>query len=715
MTSNYAPFLHNVDAPDHGRALRVTETTVAGEVSIAAGRYRIDQTVTNRPAATLFPPAPPLGNGVNWIYINSAGAIATTIGGPFPANSIPLAQVTVAVGVIVPPIVDCRCFFYEDTAAGGGGGYDTIEEEGGALPQRTVIDFQGAGVTAADVGGETRITIPGGGVGPIGPIGPPGIDGEDGIDGFPGTPGPAGVAGVAGAVGATGEEGEPGEIGQPGPAGATGAAGSAGATGVAGPMGPPGIDGLDGLDGEPGPPGVGGGITELFTAVVVQNITAAADTITATDGSPDRLISSDAAYTMTSQPTIAAGRNGQAVYLHNVGTFNIILQDVNALGGSLLRLTANTLTIQPGGTIGLLYDSTLGFWIEIWLLNPQAFVPSISLFTIDASSAATREVAAAATADAVPAFVMAYVGTPSACYINIDAGGGEINPADYPIAVPAAYLLLNGGTVPPSLAFYRGTAVGMVRTFTATATVAGTGGLTRNCTVTYINRRYMGPSAEAAALTTADVLGLDGAGGTSDLSTIRTGTFSVTIGGGTYLWYAYRAALGAAIYLSLNTEVAEFIEKQIDLDHTNDYGFVEHFRTWRATVAAVGAVTAVVSTTEPNNRFYMGPAANGTDTILNAEILALDDTAHGESGIYSTQARTWTAIWIEAGEYLWYCHPDRVADLATIKDGTTGFAIAGSYRNNVNHTNQYGYVEAYRCWRSDNPNIYPAGENIVVT
>lgn len=159
----YAPFLHNVDAPDHGRALRVTETTVAGEVRIAAGRFRIDQTVTNRPAATLFPPAPPLGNGVNWIYINSAGAIATTVGGPFPANSIPLAQVTIAAGVIVPPIVDCRCFFYEDTAAGGGGGYDTIEDEGGALPQRTVIDFQGAGVTAADVGGETRVTIPGGG------------------------------------------------------------------------------------------------------------------------------------------------------------------------------------------------------------------------------------------------------------------------------------------------------------------------------------------------------------------------------------------------------------------------------------------------------------------------------------------------------------------------------------------------------------------------
>jgi hypothetical protein len=488
------------------------------------------------------------------------------------------------------------------------------------------------------------------------------------------------------------------------------------AGGAIGLMGPPGIDGLDGEIGPPGPSGTGGGITELYTAVVVQNITAASQAITVTDGSPYRLISSDAAYTLTSQPTIAAGRNGQAVYLKNVGAYNISVQDVNALGGSLLRLTATTyLTIQPGGTMALIYDSTLGFWIETFLLNPATFTPSISGFTIDGSSGPTREVAAASTPDAVPDFDMTYVGTPSACSIDI-LTAGEINAGDYPISVPSPFLTLNAGTTPPSKAFYRGDSVAATRGFRATATIAGQGGKTRDVTATYINRRYMGPSTQTATLTTAQVLGLDAdAHGTSDLSTIRTGTFSVTIEAGEYLWYAYRAALAAAIYLSLGGEVAEFIEKQTALSHANDYGFVENFRTWRATTPAVGAVTAVVSTTEPTNRFYMGPAANGTDTIANAEILALDDTADGESGLYSTQARTWTAIKIEAGEYLWYCHPDRVADLATIKDGTTGFAIAGSYRNNVTHTNQYGYQETYRCWRSDNPAIYPAGENIVVT
>lgn len=48
-----------------------------------------------------------------------------------------------------------------DGGGGGGGGYDTIEDEGVPLAQRTTIDFRGAGVTAADVAGETRVTIPG--------------------------------------------------------------------------------------------------------------------------------------------------------------------------------------------------------------------------------------------------------------------------------------------------------------------------------------------------------------------------------------------------------------------------------------------------------------------------------------------------------------------------------------------------------------------------
>jgi hypothetical protein len=150
------------------------------------------------------------------------------------------------------------------------------------------------------------------------------------------------------------------------------------------------------------------------------------------------------------------------------------------------------------------------------------------------------------------------------------------------------------------------------------------------------------------------------------------------------------------------------------LSHTNDSGFVETFRLYRSTNTNFGASKSVVTaSSRRNNRIYMGPS---TDTaISNANILALDDTVDGESIVSNTVARTYTAIKIEAGEYLWFCHPDAIADLATIKDGTTGFAIAGSYRTNVSHTNQYGYTETYRCWRSDNTGIYPSGENVVVT
>lgn len=50
------------------------------------------------------------------------------------------------------------------TSANAGGGYVTIEDEGIALPQRTIIDFVGSNVTATDdpINGRTIVTITGG-------------------------------------------------------------------------------------------------------------------------------------------------------------------------------------------------------------------------------------------------------------------------------------------------------------------------------------------------------------------------------------------------------------------------------------------------------------------------------------------------------------------------------------------------------------------------
>lgn len=134
MTNNYAPFHHNVDAPDHGRAFRVTDAG-ANAVDVAAGRARIDQTVFNFAAPTNVPGLP---NGVNYIFINNAGNLANNLGGPYPANSIPLALVTVAGGDVIG-IVDNRCFFYEDTAAGAGANtLDQAYDQGGAGAGRQI-------------------------------------------------------------------------------------------------------------------------------------------------------------------------------------------------------------------------------------------------------------------------------------------------------------------------------------------------------------------------------------------------------------------------------------------------------------------------------------------------------------------------------------------------------------------------------------------------
>ena len=56
-------------------------------------------------------------------------------------------------------------FGFESSSTGGGlaQAYTTVQDEGLNLTQRFVLDFQGAGVTAAEVSGKTVVTIPGSG------------------------------------------------------------------------------------------------------------------------------------------------------------------------------------------------------------------------------------------------------------------------------------------------------------------------------------------------------------------------------------------------------------------------------------------------------------------------------------------------------------------------------------------------------------------------
>lgn len=111
---------------------------------------------------------------------------------------------------------------------GGGGGGHAIQDEGAPLTQRSTLNFVGEGVTAADIGGKTVITIPAG---------------------------PAGAAATV-AVGTTttGSAGTSATVTNSGtssaavfnftiPRGATGATGATGAQGVQGPQGPQGVAG----------------------------------------------------------------------------------------------------------------------------------------------------------------------------------------------------------------------------------------------------------------------------------------------------------------------------------------------------------------------------------------------------------------------------------------------------------------------------------------
>lgn len=668
---------------------------------------------------------------------------------------------------------------------------------------------------------------------------------------------------------------------------------------------------------------------DIFGDVATQTISGASQAITVVDGDAYRPISSDAQYTLTAEPTIASGRNGQLVVIKNVGTDNIILQDVNALGGSNLRLTANTLTIQPGGSMGLIYDSTIGFWIEQYLLNPQTFTPEIWSFTVDGAGSLTHEWGDGSTAnDTAPAFVASYVGAPSSAsvtltaspdpgypyslpspytsgtgpqyfrastrngsrafrldatvsgegltaynfvtyrapnYCGINTTSGVLNSAQinaltnvvldtdaygsyavnasgvnyiwfahvdtdttpyFSIAgiraqfdakqisfshtstylkvsnydtyrsVPSglgSVTVVTASTISPNLRYFgSSTSTGLLseatyevfgttdilETLPVSKTIDGSGSKraymvfpSRLTTPTYlqvnsyiagltdastqsdtnlygyvetyrqvyanntglgnvshtfttslpVNKTYGGPNSQSTALSSAQTIALDdSSSGSYNLTNNKYSSVTITTTAGEYAWYCYRSTLGSStMNFGIDSERAAFSRIGTGtVSVTNEQGYVETFEQWRSDITnPTGGInrTIVAQASAFNNRFYMGPSTNGTATITTAEILSLDDTADGESGLYSTQARTWTAIKIEAGEYLWYCHPSSISDLATIKDGTTGFAVAGSYRNNISHTNDSGYTETYRCWRSDNSGIYPSGENIVVT
>jgi hypothetical protein len=95
-----------------------------------------------------------------------------------------------------------------------------------------------------------------------------------------------------------------------------------------------------------------------------QSITAVSDSIVANAATVK--ITADAAYTLTSEPTIAAGTDGQIIILENVGANAITLQNTTALAGSLLRnSSAGAVVLGARDSVIYQYSSNDARWKQI--------------------------------------------------------------------------------------------------------------------------------------------------------------------------------------------------------------------------------------------------------------------------------------------------------------------------------------------------------------
>ena len=305
----------------------------------------------------------------------------------------------------------------------------------------------------------------------------------------------------------------------------------------------------------------------------------------------------------------------------------------------------------------------------------------------------------------------------------------------------AAYISANGyiaGTVDEGTQSHRNI-YGYLETYRQFRTnTVGLGNVSYTfTTVLPVNKTYGGPNVKNTALSSAQVIALDDNASTGSYNTTGAKYSSVSIktttAGQEYAWYCYRSTYGNTtmyfgIYAGIGQnptalERAGFTEVGTGtVSVTNEQGYAETFRQWCSNIPnptgrggqADTQRTVTVQSTVFNNRVYMGPCTNGTSTITTSQILSLDDTASGTSILNSAVAGSYP-VSITTGNYLWFCHPASIPDLATIKDNSTGFGVDGAYQTNISHTNDSGYTETYRCWRSTNSNIFPSGGTVVVT
>ena len=202
----------------------------------------------------------------------------------------------------------------------------------------------------------------------------------------------------------------------------------------------------------------------------------------------------------------------------------------------------------------------------------------------------------ASTGTVTPNFTVAYEGTPSAASIDVQAYSSddpEVNPGDYPITLSSPY---TGYTGEPAIN-KETTAVGATVTWRVSATVDSVA-LTKDHTLTYLNRKYYGPSTETTTLTTTQVKALDAdADGGSALDANYAGTWVVNAAANEYIWFAFRDQLqtdNGNPTFTVGGFPGGFADKGT-VAHTNDSGFVETYRLWRSDNHSLGSTTVVVT------------------------------------------------------------------------------------------------------------------------
>lgn len=100
-------------------------------------------------------------NGSAWALEDMVPTGAITTSGLTQASGKLLGRSTASTGAIEEITVGTGLSLAGGTLTSSGGGYDTVQDEGSGLTQRTTLNFAGAGVTCADDTTKTTCTITG--------------------------------------------------------------------------------------------------------------------------------------------------------------------------------------------------------------------------------------------------------------------------------------------------------------------------------------------------------------------------------------------------------------------------------------------------------------------------------------------------------------------------------------------------------------------------